>query len=131
MLAKDKEKVHRLIREMNQAWIEGRLSDLNPIFDERVVAVPPGGASRVEGREAMVDSFRQFLEIAKVHDYKVTDTGVEVFETTAVATFSFAISYELNGERYDETGWEILVLAKRDETWRIVWRTQIPGAPTA
>jgi hypothetical protein len=30
------------------------------------------------------------------------------------------------GAEHNETGREVLVLARRDESWRVVWRTQIP-----
>jgi hypothetical protein len=43
-----------------------------------------------------------------------------------VARFGFVVRYEINGASYDETGSEVLVLVKSDETWRIVWRTQMP-----
>jgi ketosteroid isomerase-like protein len=59
MTTNDK-KVEQLIGEFNRAWTDGRLDDLSVFFDERVVAIAPNGG-RLEGREAMVESFRQFL----------------------------------------------------------------------
>jgi len=125
MTTNDDKKVEQLIGEFNRAWTDGRLDDLSVFFDERVIAIAPNGG-RVEGREAMVESFRQFLAMARVDDFRVTGVGVDVFDSTAVARFGFVVRYEINGASYDETGSEVLVLVKSDETWRIVWRTQMP-----
>ena len=125
MTTNNDKKVEQLIGEFNRAWTDGRLDDLSVFFDERVVAIAPNGG-RVEGREAMVESFRQFLSMARVDDFRVTGVEVDVFDSTAVARFGFVVRYEINGASYDETGSEVLVLAKSDETWRIVWRTQMP-----
>jgi ketosteroid isomerase-like protein len=124
-MTNDEKKVEQIIRDFNRTWTDGRLDDLSVFFDERVVAIAPNGG-RVEGREAMVESFRQFLAMARVDDFQVTAVGVDVFDFTAVARFGFVVRYELYGASYDETGSEVLVLVKSDETWRIVWRTQIP-----
>jgi hypothetical protein len=59
------------------------LDDLSVFFDDRVVAIAPNGG-RMEGREAMVESFRQFLAMARVDDFRVTGVGVDVFDSTAV-----------------------------------------------
>jgi uncharacterized protein (TIGR02246 family) len=126
MTRNEEKKIEQLIREVNRAWTEGRLGDLPGFFDERVIAIAPEG-DRIEGREAMVESFRQFLAMARVDDFQVTGIGVDVFDHTAVARFGFAVRYELDGACYDETGSEVLVLVESEEGWRIVWRTQLPA----
>ena len=126
MTRNEEKKVEQLIRDLNRAWTEGRLDDLPGFFDERVVAIAPGG-NRIEGREAMVESFRQFLAMARVDDFQVTGISVDVFDHTAVARFDFAVRYELDGASYDETGSEVLALVESEERWRIVWRTQMPA----
>lgn len=45
---------------------------------------------------------------------------------TAVATVMFRIRYELAGNTFDESGTDVLILAREDGTWRVVWRTQVP-----
>jgi hypothetical protein len=109
MTTNDDKKVEQLIGEFNRAWTDGRLDDLPVFFDERVVAIAPNGG-RMEGREAMVESFRQFLAMAKVDDFRVTSGGVHVFDSAAAARFGFVVRYEINGASYDETGSEVLAL---------------------
>src|SRR5262245_35147028 len=96
MTMNEDKKIEQLIGEFNRTWMDGRLDDLSVFFDERVVAIVPNGG-RVEGREAMVASFRQFLAMAKVDDFQVIGVGVDVFDSTAVARFGFVVRYEING----------------------------------
>lgn len=119
--------IEQLIRELNAAWSHGRVDDLHRFFAPDVILVPPGGRGRVRGREAMVESYRQFVEQATTRDFEVTGLDVDVVETTAVARMRYRIRYELAGEDLDESGQEILVLVRQEAArWRIVWRTQIP-----
>src|SRR4030095_2861209 len=94
--------VERLIRDLNAAWPEGRFEDVGRCFDDEAVMVPPGGGVLVRGREAIVGSFRSFLEAAKVHHFEVLKLTVAVFGATACAVVPFQIRYELQGQVYDE-----------------------------
>lgn len=118
--------VERLIRELNAAWPEGRLEDIGRCFDDEAVMVPPGGGVLIRGREAVVGSFREFLNMAKVHSFEILNPTVTVFGATACAVVPFQIYYELQGQVYDEKGEDILVLMQNSGEWRIVWRTQVP-----
>ncbi len=120
--------IEGLIRSMNDAWLSGRFDDLNQYFAEDVVMVAPGGGMRMMGREAMIDSFRQYTEQATTHNFDETGLDVDVFESTAVASLRFDVDYELDGTRYQESGIDLLVLEHGDTGWLIVWRTQIPTA---
>jgi uncharacterized protein (TIGR02246 family) len=117
--------VEHLVRDLNAAWPEGRLEDVGRCFHEGAVMVPPGRAGRTTGREAIVASFREFLETAKVHDFEVLDLKVDVFGPTACAVVPFRIRYEIPGQVYDEKGEEILVLTGGAGAWQIVWRTMV------
>jgi ketosteroid isomerase-like protein len=117
--------VERLVRDLNAAWPEGRLEDVGRCFHEGAVMVPPGGAGRVAGREAMVASYRGFLEAAKIHSFEILDFKVDVFDVTACAAVPFQIRYELQGQVYDEKGEEILVLIREAGEWWIAWRTMV------
>lgn len=120
--------VERLIRDLNSAWPEGRFEEVGRCFDDEAVMVPPGGGELIRGREAIVGSFRSFLDAAKVHRFEVLDLTVTVFGATACAVVPFQIRYELQGQIYDEKGEDILVLMQNAGEWRIVWRTQVPLA---
>jgi hypothetical protein len=41
----------------------------------------------------------------------------------AVALCPFVVVYELEGERYQAVGRDMLVLARMADAWQVVWRT--------
>jgi hypothetical protein len=57
--------------------------------------------------------------------YELGEPNVSFFDTSAVATYSFDMRYKLAHETYHETGRDIMVLARRDNQWKIVWRTLV------
>lgn len=114
---------------MNEAWLSGRIDELPPFFAPDVVVAPPGDMARVIGREAVVDSFRQYTEQAITHRFDELELQVDIVAETAVVNLRFAIRYEIGGLTYEETGRDILVLAPAEESWRVVWRTQIIEEP--
>src|SRR5689334_14846938 len=84
-----------LLRRINAAWLEGRPRDLAPLFHPHVVMRTPGSTGRVEGREAMVDGFVQFVEGAKLHAFEPGEPQVDVIGDTAVASLGFTMVYEI------------------------------------
>ncbi|NJL29475.1 MAG: nuclear transport factor 2 family protein [Thermoanaerobaculia bacterium] len=126
----DQSEVERVVLDLNQAWLEGRVDDLPAFFHEDVVMQLPRAGGRVEGREAMVESYRQFIEAADIHTFEIAKLQVDVFEGTAVASLEFAITYELGDTIYEETGTDLTVLSLGEEGWQVVWRTQLPSSPS-
>ena len=122
----DRAVISQLIRDLNQTWLQGRFDDLHCYYAEDVVMIPPGSRRQIVGRDAMVDSYRQFTQQATVHQFHEEEIDVRLFESTAIVTLRFHIKYDYGGNTQDETGAEILILLHRDNEWRIVWRTQIP-----
>ena len=119
--------VKQLVRDMNAAWIEGRVEELGRFFAPDVVFVAPDGNNRITGREAAVESFRQYTEQAVTHRFDEVDLQVDVTGAIAVASLRFNVRYEFAGAMYEETGRDILVLASPETGWHIAWRTQITG----
>jgi ketosteroid isomerase-like protein len=122
----DQSEVEQLVLELNQAWLEGRVEELPRFFHQDVVMMLPNAGGRVEGREAMVLSYRQFVEAAEIHEFEIVKLQADVYEGTAVATLEFPVTYELGGTVYDETGTDLTILSLGDDGWQVVWRTQLP-----
>src|SRR5262245_3447201 len=122
-----KSEVETFVRQLNTTWLESRFDDLHQFFDDEVIMRPPGMKGIMVGREGMVESFRKFMQEAKVHGFTTDAITVDVVSDTAVTNLDFEIDYEYQGERYKERGSEILVWSRRSGSWRIVWRTQLPA----
>lgn len=120
--------VWQAVREINRAWSEGRADDLTEFFREDMVMAPLGLDMRLVGREACIDSYRDFCSKATVHELLETAPAVDVFGDTAVAAYSWQVSYELNGESFEDTGQEVFVFLREEGKWWAVWRTIVPSA---
>jgi len=121
------DEVEATIREFTAVWTHDRLDELARFFHERVVMAPPGGGGRIVGRDAMIESFHQFLGAAEVESFDELALDADVVGDTAIATLRFRIKYRMGFEAFDETGTELYVLEPSDAGWRIVWRTQLPA----
>ena len=125
-MEKHKNEVEQLVRKLQNTWLENRVADLTPFFDENVVFCSPGRTERIVGKEAMIESYKQFLSASTVHNFQITNLDIDIFHATAIAVLTFNVSYELKDKIYDEKGTDIMVLRKSKSNWKIVWRTQIP-----
>jgi hypothetical protein len=123
----DTQRVVEIIRAINDCWLGGRYEDLDRYFHESMVVAMPGFEKRVEGREAIVASYREFGESAAVRRFETGTPYVDVVGATAVSTTRFEIDYELAGEEYVESGTDLLVFQEAGGEWRVVWRTVITG----
>lgn len=119
------QEVRGVLAAIRTAWTSGRPDDLHGHFHPEMVILRPDFASRVEGREACVETFREFLRRAVVRRYDEHDLMVDVRGATAVATFRFEIEYELAGAVHHETGHDLFVLTRDDGRWLAVWRTMV------
>lgn len=117
--------VREVIRAVNDCWLNGWYDQLDQYFDDHVVLALPGFLDRIDGRTALVASYREFGEKATVRRFEPSPPSIHVRADTAVATSRFAITYEIDGRLYEERGTDLLVFARIDGRWKIVWRTVV------
>jgi uncharacterized protein (TIGR02246 family) len=113
----------------NRAWLEGRPRDAGELFHPDAVAVFSGANQRLQGRDAIVQSYADYCANVKTHAFEEREHTVDVFGDTAVVRYRFFVRYEAQGAVHDEVGQEVLVFVRRDDRWRVVWRTQTPVDP--
>lgn len=122
--------IRETIRAINAAWREGRVDDLGQYFHPSIAFVTPGFGQTVEGRDACVESYRQFLATARIDDYREDEPTLHVAGTTAVAHFHWAMTYGYEGRTWRETGRDLLVFTLVEGTWLAVWRMLIQESAT-
>ena len=122
-------RIREVVRGITAAWREGRIGDLHRFYRPDVVFVQPGFSARLEGRDACVDSYREFLSVAVVHDYAEEEPAIDVLGDAAVVNTRYEVDYELEAARHRETGHDVLVLVRDESGWRVAWRTLVPGPP--
>jgi ketosteroid isomerase-like protein len=120
------EEIARIVREINAAWVHGHVEEMAKYLDERMVIVQPGFEVRLVGREACIESYREFARHAAIRQYHEDEVTVEVRGDTAIASYRYVIEYEMDGEMYHDAGHDVFVLMRGAGGWRAVWRTLIP-----
>jgi uncharacterized protein (TIGR02246 family) len=126
---KAQKEIWQVVKDMNDAWVKGRPENLVNFFHEDMVIVGPDLQKRGEGRQACVKSYEDFCTRATVHDFKEMDLRIDVYDDTAIATYSYEITYEMNGKTFHETGRDVFVLVRERNKWWTVWRLPLPGKP--
>jgi uncharacterized protein (TIGR02246 family) len=127
----EQEPIRQLVKRINQAWMQGRLEELNECFHENMVIVGPGFQAMGQGREACVRSYQEFLAAAVVHEYHEGEPAIDLWADTAVAVYGWEIVYEIKGQRSRESGQDLFVFARENGVWRAAWRAMLPSTPGA
>lgn len=123
----DREQIIRAIRNSNQAWASGEVAKVQELFHPAAVLVTPGFSQRLEGREAILRSYEDFIHQAVTREFEEFDHSVDLFGDSAVATYRYRVTYELNGDTRQREGSEILVFRRMGQGWQAIWRTQLPS----
>ena len=113
------------MRRINQAWLSGRLADLEPMLHGEIVMAFPGFSGQVQGRESLLAGFRDFCEHARVLEFREHDHHVDVAGHVAIATFRYEMVYERDGTRNRSSGRDLWVLQRTAADWVAVWRTML------
>lgn len=88
-----------------------------------------GGDLQVNGagKEACIQSYIDFLGSAVVHRCVLDEPEIDIAGDTAVAVYGWQMTYETEGQTYEEAGSDILALARFDTGWLITWRAMLPA----
>jgi ketosteroid isomerase-like protein len=113
------------MRQINSAWLEGRIDDLARMVHPEIVMVFPGFAGRIKGREQFLEGFRDFSQNAGILEFREHDLNADVAGNTAVVSFRYEMIYERSGNRYRSTGRDLWVLQNHNDEWIGVWRTML------
>ena len=113
------------MRQINQAWLGGRVEDLAPLVHAEIVMVLPDFAGKIQGRERFLAGFRDFCQNATIQEFREQDQQVDVASETAVITFRYEMVYVRSGERYRAYGRDLWVFEKQEESWIAIWRAML------
>ena len=117
--------LQEIVTRINSAWLAGRFDELRDYFHPDVVLAQPGFAKRTVGREALIASYRDFVNSATIHSFTPGEVQIDDSGDSAVTTMPWEMDYTIEGRRYHERGWDLLVFGKREGRWVVVWRTVV------
>lgn len=119
----DEEAIRRVVQQINEFWLSKKYDEIGELLAEDAVVAPPGTNERVRGREAHIQSYREYDQMATTHEFSPGDPQIDIVGDVAVAQCPFSVVYELEGKTYREKGRDVLVLSRSAVQWKVVWRT--------
>ena len=129
-IERDRDEIKHILKSINAAWTKGHLDDLDKYFHEDMIIAQPGFGIRGEGKNACVDSYREFAGMASIQGLSESEHVVLVWGDTAVASYRFEIEYELDGQAHQDTGYDLFVFTRQGGAWLAAWRTILPVPET-
>ncbi len=114
------------LQRINRAWLHGEEDVPLDALHPEMVIVPPGFQQRIVGREACAKGYRAFARDATVDSYEESDADVRVFGDTAIASYRYVLTYEMDGAAYRDEGVDLYVFTRADGHWQAAWRALVP-----
>jgi ketosteroid isomerase-like protein len=119
----DEEAIRHVIQQITASWLNKQYDDIGLFIAEHAVIAPPGSTARVRGRAAYIQSYRDYDQAATTLAFTPEEPEIDIIGDVAVALCPFVVVYELEGERHQAVGRDMLVLARRADAWQVIWRT--------
>ena len=119
------DEIKAAVKHLNEAWRAGRFEELEHYFHPDVVVAHPRFTKRMIGREALLASYKDFVSHATIDSFEPAEPQVDITGETAVSVCPWRIQYHFEGNRFDESGWDLMVWNLRAGRWIIVWRTVV------
>lgn len=121
-----KNEIRQTVQAINEASRKGDIETLKGFCHQDVVIVPPGFVQRAEGRETYLKSVENFCNTGVVLEYKMLSMKIDVFGDVAIVYYRYKTKWEMEGETFSEKGNDVMVLARDEGKWLLIWRTLIP-----
>ncbi len=123
----DEAAVRHLVQRINELWLSKRYNEIGELLSRHAVIAPPGFEGRIHGRDAYVQSYRDYDQAATTHEFLPGEPEIDIVDDVAIAVCPFFVAYELAGKAFRENGSDLLVLSKSTGEWRVVWRSMQAG----
>jgi hypothetical protein len=115
-----KQEALAFIKALNEAWTKGDGSALDGFFHPGMVAITASDRDILYGREACLKSWQNFARTAQIHRWEELAPDVRLYGDTAIVTYYFDMSFDMNGKTIGMGGRDMFVLVKEDGRWRAV-----------
>lgn len=126
MAENEKDKIWEIIESINNLWTNGQAEHLGPFYDDKVIHADKEFETLTSTKDELLYSFKSFCDNARINSFAESEQEIEVIGTTAVASYTWSIKYDMNAKSYDEKGKELLVFSKETGKWLVVWRVLLP-----
>ncbi|MGA9332670.1 MAG: DUF4440 domain-containing protein [Rudaea sp.] len=118
----DEKAIRGVLARIDAAWRNKEFDGLEPCFHEHAVILGLGYVEYASGRSKCAESYREFATNADVLAYSEESHELRIWETVAVYTFQWSMTYRRDAGPRKELGTDQLVLQKGAEGRQVVWR---------
>ena len=108
------------LRALNDAWTQGHPDDLAHYFHPQMLAITPVDRLRRDGAPACLAGWKSFADAARIHRWQEFDPLIRVYGDAAVASYYYAIDFEMGGKRIGQSGRDLFFLVREDGRWQVV-----------
>jgi len=115
--------VDAFVRRLNQAWQAQDWDRLRDCYHERALLLPPDAGAPIVGRDAIIDTYREFAGSARLNKFAIPALDVFSFDDTHMVHMRFTIDYVYDGDHTIDSGLEVYTVVTSDAP-RVVWRQQ-------
>ena len=120
-----KEEIKQIIKKINYAWVKNRTEDLVNFFYMQMVIVGPDFLELKKGQKACIKSYKDFIDRAKINNFKEEDATVYVYGDTAIASYGYDITYKMDKHSMNDSGRDMFVFIYGDKKWQTALRTML------
>lgn len=112
-----------LVRECNDAWQAQDWTALADCYHPAAILLPPDAGDPISGRDDIVATYQEFMEVAIIDDFQITELTSYDFPSTHLVHMRFVVEYQLDGQTLKDIGLEVYAIDLA-ESAAIVWRSQ-------
>ncbi len=117
--------IQQTIRDLNAAWQRGDLDTVRTLYHPQAILLPPDAGEPLDGRDLIVESYREFLDYAELVAFEITAMNSRDFGATGVCHMRFVTEYRYQRQHMKDSGLDVYVLQRADDDgYRVVWRSQ-------
>lgn len=120
--SKIKAEIWEVVLELNRAWaLEGNTDKLKNYFHKDMVAITATDRNRLEGIDACIASWKEFVDSARINYFKEREPGIQIYGsgTFAIVTYYYDMCFEKDGRTVKTGGRDMFALVREDEKWMV------------
>jgi len=117
--------IEHLIEKFNNGWTQGDFESLASLLHENVVFIAPDLITEIIGKEACLQTIKEYVDNADTRHFVVEEQRVHVWQQTANISIKYSIEYLMEGKNYKESGKEFWTMIQEQNQWKLVWRAMV------
>lgn len=108
------------VKALNVAWTKGAVEKLHDYFHPDMVAITATDRDILYGKDACFASWQNFARTATIHHWTEVDPKIKIFGNTAIVTYYFDMSFDMQGQTINLYGRDMFVLVNENGRWWVV-----------